>query len=733
MTRAYVMQCMTALLVTVFAILMQISAVLADQKVCWGERLDGKILCADTDGNSLEELVAGIAPQVEGIAVDIGGGRIYWISNPPAGNSDKIQSAKIDGTDVADVVTIGNGDAHGLAIEQRTDIQNRIVHVYTDASQIGGSSSPFGADSVATAAGVVAERVTQVNCLGVGSVADCSFTTGTGSFSEIVTGLVFFEDALRGHVQQMVALPGPTALTVVLDSSASIVPTSFQAILTSYANVLTAEVPTDGSVTLSAVNFAGANTATIIVEPTRIGTAGDMTTVANALLAAPFLGGPAVQDADVAGGIHLAAQLLLPRLYWTDQTRQLIERRSILAGSPTEIVVNTGNVVPRGIRVDSVNGRIYWADAKSDEHKIEVADLDGSNRQDVISSGLGAPLDVALDLDDGKIYWTDANSTNLVQRANLDGSGREELVSGNVTPVGIDLEIAAGRMFWTNRGSGTGNGKVRRADLDGSTVVDIVSNLNNPEYLALLQPPPVAVGHFLLYDVKITKNTPKFEKRTVALADQFDAGGPARDFDVDKAERLGNPADKAGEGIGDPDSHLVAYKIKKSPGIAKHVRLTGVQVSNQFGEIVLDTQNPDQLLVPSLKDLGAPIPGGGVPDPFPLDHFKCYKVKIKPGTAKFEKRDVQVIDQFNQPAVLEVEKPERLCNPVDKNGEGIANPDGHLLCYKVKRAKPGPKFNDVMGIHINNQFGALQLDAKKESELCLPSTKDVSAAVPIGG
>jgi len=239
--------------------------------------------------------------------------------------------------------------------------------------------------------------------------------------------------------------------------------------------------------------------------------------------------------------------------------------------------------------------------------------------------------------------------------------------------------------------------------------------------------------HFLLYDVKITKNTPKFEKRTVALADQFDAGGPARDFEVDKAERLGNPADKAGEGIGDPDTHLVVYKIKKSPGVAKHVRLTGVKVSNQFGEIVLDTQNPDQLLVPSLKDLGAPIPGGDLPDPFPLDHFKCYKVKIKPGTAKFEKRDVQVVDQFNQPALLEVDKPERLCNPVDKNGEGIANPDGHLLCYKVKRVKPGPKFNDVKGIHINNQFGALQLDAKKEAELCLPSIKDISAAVPIGG
>ena len=71
--------------------------------------------------------------------------------------------------------------------------------------------------------------------------------------------------------------------------------------------------------------------------------------------------------------------------------------------------------------------------------------------------------------------------------------------------------------------------------------------------------------------------------------------------------------------------------------------------------------------------------------------------------------------------LLTVKKPERLCNPVDKDGEGMGNPDDHLLCYKVKRAKREPKFEKVKGIHINNQFSPLQLDAKKEKELCVPS------------
>ena len=235
------------------------------------------------------------------------------------------------------------------------------------------------------------------------------------------------------------------------------------------------------------------------------------------------------------------------------------------------------------------------------------------------------------------------------------------------------------------------------------------------------------IDHFLVYDAKRTKGSPKFEKRTVTLADQFDDGGPARVFKVKKVERLGNPADKNGEGINDPDTHYVSYKIKRGKGELKHVKLTGIRVINQFGEIILDSDKPDRLLVPSAKDLENPVeplePGA--------DHFKCYKVKVTKGTPKFEKREVLVVDQFNQPALLKVKKPERLCNPVDKDGEGIGNADGHLLCYKVKRAKGEPKFEKIQGIHVNNQFGPLQLDAKKEKELCLPSEKDISGATPL--
>ncbi len=232
--------------------------------------------------------------------------------------------------------------------------------------------------------------------------------------------------------------------------------------------------------------------------------------------------------------------------------------------------------------------------------------------------------------------------------------------------------------------------------------------------------PSTILDHFLSYEVRRTKRTPKFEKQEVILTDQFESDVL---FKIKKVKKLYNPADKNGEGIIDLDTHLVGYKIKRAKGEPKHEKRTNIEVVNQFGTIFVDTKKPDRLLVPSLKDLDNPIPDIDVPDEFLVDHFKCYKVEVSEGSEFPEGIQVDVVDQFNQPKLFNVKKPERLCNPVDKNGEGIINPDAHLMCYKVKPAEDEPKHIKMKGIHTNNQFGPLQVDTKKEAELCVPSTK----------
>jgi hypothetical protein len=101
-------------------------------------------------------------------------------------------------------------------------------------------------------------------------------------------------------------------------------------------------------------------------------------------------------------------------------------------------------------------------------------------------------------------------------------------------------------------------------------------------------------------------------------------------------------------------------------------------------------------------------------------------VKIASGTPKMVPQTVTVADQFRPTAgTFTLKKPRLLCNPVDKNGEGIKNADAHLVCYQAKRASGVPKHARLSGVQTNNQFGVEVQGTIKERTLCIPSTKVV--------
>jgi DNA-binding beta-propeller fold protein YncE len=71
----------------------------------------------------------------------------------------------------------------------------------------------------------------------------------------------------------------------------------------------------------------------------------------------------------------------------------------------------------------------------------------------------------------GMVYWTDYG-THRIQRAELDGSSVQDLVTtGVVTPEGIALDVVRSKMYWTDLGTG----KIQRANLDGSSIQDLVT------------------------------------------------------------------------------------------------------------------------------------------------------------------------------------------------------------------------------------------------------------------
>jgi hypothetical protein len=218
--------------------------------------------------------------------------------------------------------------------------------------------------------------------------------------------------------------------------------------------------------------------------------------------------------------------------------------------------------------------------------------------------------------------------------------------------------------------------------------------------------------HYLCYKAKPTKSAPRFTQVPgVTLVDAFESGAGT----VVKPKALCAPANKNDEGLRDPATHLLSYILRSD---VTHVPQTGLGVADQFGTLSIDTVKASRLLVPAGKALGqaASAPTGSI------DHYKCYKARVTPSTPKFVATQADVADQFED-RVYDLKKPKELCVAVDKNGEGVNHPGSALLCYKAKAASGEPPHVPVVNqINTADQFGALQLDTKKEDKFCVPAT-----------
>jgi hypothetical protein len=100
------------------------------------------------------------------------------------------------------------------------------------------------------------------------------------------------------------------------------------------------------------------------------------------------------------------------------------------------------------------------------------------------------------------------------------------------------------------------------------------------------------------------------------------------------------------------------------------------------------------------------------------DHFRCYAVDDDSVRDMFP---VSLEDQFRSDPAVEVKRAVSICAPVDKDGEGIVDPDTHLVCYMIGRS--GALHIDAT---VSNQFGNDQeLTVLNERTLCVPSSKEI--------
>ncbi len=119
-------------------------------------------------------------------------------------------------------------------------------------------------------------------------------------------------------------------------------------------------------------------------------------------------------------------------------------------------------------------------------------------------AGLLAALLVGAHVDAGlaqnKMYWTNFTSVKI-QRANLDGSSVEDLVTTGLSePTGIALDVAAGKMYWTDESI------IKRANLDGTGVENLVYTPFSSFFgIALDVPPPVKPLVFLANKITLER------------------------------------------------------------------------------------------------------------------------------------------------------------------------------------------------------------------------------------
>ena len=165
-----------------------------------------------------------------------------------------------------------------------------------------------------------------------------------------------------------------------------------------------------------------------------------------------------------------------PRIYWGDDGNLTIHRAKP-NGTNVQALVTTGLLAPQGIALDLPGNKMYFTNAD----KVQRANLDGTGVQDLVT-GQSDGFGIALDLSAGKMYWVDF-AAKKIQRANLDGSGIELLFStAKPGPLGIALDVASGKMYWTNDATQ----KIQRANLDGTNVEDLVTTgLSQPQGIAL--------------------------------------------------------------------------------------------------------------------------------------------------------------------------------------------------------------------------------------------------------
>ena len=117
---------------------------------------------------------------------------------------------------------------------------------------------------------------------------------------------------------------------------------------------------------------------------------------------------------------------------------------------------------------------MYWTDWGSIP-KIEKADMDGTSRRSIVTGNLGWPNGLTIDQTTNLLYWADAK-LDKIEVSDLNGGNRRLILSSAADIHPFGLTVYQGMLYWTD----WNNKSITRLDLSNGNREMIITGLKKP-------------------------------------------------------------------------------------------------------------------------------------------------------------------------------------------------------------------------------------------------------------
>ncbi|MDE0009625.1 MAG: T9SS type A sorting domain-containing protein [Candidatus Poribacteria bacterium] len=161
------------------------------------------------------------------------------------------------------------------------------------------------------------------------------------------------------------------------------------------------------------------------------------------------------------------------KMYWIEQTGNHTSnlKRANLDGTNVELIKNL-NSLPQSIALDPTNHKIYITTYQGNMQRINT---DGSNFQPNLITRIKNPKGLAIDTSNGKIYWIQETATVQerahIQSANLDGSNIKEIVTVGGYP--RNLAVHNNIVYWVDHARA-----IKSVPLNNTVKIEVLSRIS---------------------------------------------------------------------------------------------------------------------------------------------------------------------------------------------------------------------------------------------------------------